>query len=287
MLCSRLVRRALASPAATTTVRDLPAFFSLRPPKLYNSEWDACFSSQSQGREPDAGAILQNIQAQKFLRDLKQLQRHQKVMSFSELVQGYMKSTGVTDADEASRNCAALSTAGLILKHGDLVYLEPGEVALAVLGALPQQPQLLRAKLEETRRELAVLEDRRRHIERSVARKHHLARWGGLAFLTLPWAILFRLTYWELSWDVVEPIGFFLTGLTTILSYLWYMHHRAEFTWSEMHQRMISGWEQQAFKRANFDVARYEQLRRAAERQEQALRLTTPTQPLSPHAEPP
>lgn len=40
-----------------------------------------------------------------------------------------------------------------------------------------------------------------------------------------------------------EPIGFFLTGLTTILSYLWYMHHRAEFTWSEMHQRMISGWE--------------------------------------------
>lgn len=33
----------------------------------------------------------QNIQAQKFLRDLKQLQRHQKVMSFSELVQGYMK----------------------------------------------------------------------------------------------------------------------------------------------------------------------------------------------------
>lgn len=83
-------------------------------------------------------------------------------------------STGVTDADEASRNCAALSTAGLILKHGDLVYLEPGEVALAVLGALPQQPQLLRAKLEETRRELAVLEDRRRHIERSVA------RWGSV-----------------------------------------------------------------------------------------------------------
>lgn len=59
MLCSRLVRRALASAAATTTVRDLPAFFSLRPPKLYNSEWDACFSSQSQGREPGAGAILQ------------------------------------------------------------------------------------------------------------------------------------------------------------------------------------------------------------------------------------
>lgn len=43
-----------------------------------------------------------------------------------------------------------------------------------MLGALPQQPQLLRAKLEETRRELAVLEDRRRHIERSVA------RWGSV-----------------------------------------------------------------------------------------------------------
>lgn len=40
-----------------------------------------------------------------------------------------------------------------------------------------------------------------------------------------------------------EPIGFFVTGTTSILSYLWYMQHQREFTWSEMHQRMISGWE--------------------------------------------
>lgn len=26
------------------------------------------------------------------------------------------------------------------------------------------------------------------------------------------WALLFRLTYWELSWDVMEPVCFFVGG---------------------------------------------------------------------------
>ncbi len=34
--------------------------------------------------------------------------------------------------------------------------------------------------------------------------------WGGLAGVMGVWAVCFRLTFWELSWDVMEPITYFI-----------------------------------------------------------------------------
>lgn len=53
------------------------------------------------------------------------------------------------------------------------------------------------------------------HLRR---RKRHVAQWVGLGALTLPWAVLFRLTYWELSWDVVVSCeGFGATAGTIVV----------------------------------------------------------------------
>ena len=41
--------------------------------------------------------------------------------------------------------------------------------------------------------------------------------WGGLAGVMAVWGVCFRLTFWELSWDVMEPITYFIgsgTGQT-------------------------------------------------------------------------
>lgn len=34
--------------------------------------------------------------------------------------------------------------------------------------------------------------------------------WGGLAGVMAVWGVCFRLTFWELSWDVMEPITYFI-----------------------------------------------------------------------------
>lgn len=47
--------------------------------------------------------------------------------------------------------------------------------------------------------------------------------WTGLAFLMVQWGMLARLTFWELSWDVIEPITYFLGSGTTILFYCYFM----------------------------------------------------------------
>ena len=45
----------------------------------------------------------------------------------------------------------------------------------------------------------------------------------GLAFLIVQWGMLARLTFWELSWDVIEPITYFLGSGSTILFYCYFM----------------------------------------------------------------
>jgi len=44
--------------------------------------------------------------------------------------------------------------------------------------------------------------------------------WAGLFLLVFQLAAFIRLTFWELSWDVMEPIGFFVqlgTGIRALL----------------------------------------------------------------------
>ena len=50
--------------------------------------------------------------------------------------------------------------------------------------------------------------------------------WTGLVFLMVQWGMLARLTFWELSWDVIEPITYFLGSGTTILFYCYFMVRR-------------------------------------------------------------
>ena len=72
---------------------------------------------------------------------------------------------------------------------------------------LPHQAEVLRAELADVERELGALKTQRSQIERRVAWRRWAGQSLGLGLILLPWAVLFRLTYWDLSWDVVVSIG--------------------------------------------------------------------------------
>ncbi len=55
--------------------------------------------------------------------------------------------------------------------------------------------------------------------------------WAGLGFLVVQWGVLARLTFWELSWDVIEPITYFLGSATTVLLYCYFMVCRPTRDW--------------------------------------------------------
>ncbi|KAK2080321.1 hypothetical protein QBZ16_000174 [Prototheca wickerhamii] len=152
---------------------------------------------------PSLRAVLENVRAQEFLGELRALKKQHRVMSHPKFLGHYMKSTKTADSESAERACAALSTSGLILQHGPVVYLHPEEIARSVMQVLPHQAEVLRAELADVERELGALKTQRLQIERRVAWRRWAGQSLGLGLILLPWAVLFRLTYWDLSWDVV------------------------------------------------------------------------------------
>ena len=67
-----------------------------------------------------------------------------------------------------------------------------------------QEQRLLR-ELEGLKDDLAPLEDQRQILtEQAEKRTNHLT-WLGLGMMSVQFGILARLTWWEYSWDIMEP----------------------------------------------------------------------------------
>jgi hypothetical protein len=97
----------------------------------------------------------------------------------------------------------ALATSGSILRHGNLVYLRPTEILSTLRRILPQDVESARVRLAETEKDLAVLEEQRTKIVRRAGMRSKILNYTFFTAVLVQWVVLFRLTYWELSWDVI------------------------------------------------------------------------------------
>jgi len=72
------------------------------------------------------------------------------------------------------------------------------------------------AELELLQKELKPLEQQRQElIEHAEGRTSSLT-WVGLGLMSVQFGILARLTWWEYSWDIMEPVTYFVTYGTAI-----------------------------------------------------------------------
>jgi hypothetical protein len=114
---------------------------------------------------------------------------------------------------------------GRILHTGGAVCIRPREVLSHLL--TPKASAMLTAagpvisqRMELARAELAKIDDRARLMTNRILV-------GAGIGLTVQSAILFRLTFWEWGWDVVEPLSYFLNVGTTLGWYwLFCLKHR-------------------------------------------------------------
>ena len=80
---------------------------------------------------------------------------------------------------------------------------------------LAREQELVR-ELEELQKELEPLEQQRQEIIRHAAERTSLLTWAGLGLMATQFGILARLTWWEYSWDIMEPVTYFVTYGTAI-----------------------------------------------------------------------
>ncbi|KAL0733794.1 hypothetical protein Bca4012_010004 [Brassica carinata] len=94
---------------------------------------------------------------------------------------------------------------------------------------------------------------------------HSLVRrelWAGLGYLILQTAGFMRLTFWELSWDVMEPICFYVTSIYFMAGYGFFLRTSKEPSFEGFYQSRFEAKQKKLMNVHEFDVERYDELKK-------------------------
>ncbi|KAG6403169.1 hypothetical protein SASPL_135386 [Salvia splendens] len=159
---------------------------------------------------------------------------------------------------EFLRICAkALDESGNVIVLGALVFLHPDHVAksmetlISQAFGMPNDPR---------RRELTKLEHQKAVIDEKARSLVRRELYCGLGFVALQTLGFMRLTFWELSWDVMEPICFFVTSLHFALAYAFFLRTSKEPSFEGYFHTRLRVKQDKLFNLHNFDVERYNKL---------------------------
>lgn len=134
------------------------------------------------------------------------------------------------------------------------------QVAKAIQELIP----LPEAKLNDPRRkELEDMENQKTEIDQKAESLVRRELWGGLGFLVMQTAGFMRLTFWELSWDVMEPICFYVTSAYFMAGYAFFLRTSIEPSFEGFYHSRFVAKQKKLMKLHNFDIARYNQLKGA------------------------
>ena len=63
----------------------------------------------------------------------------------------------------------------------------------------------------------------REELERKAEKRTRQLSWVGLALMGAQFGFMARLTWWEYSWDVMEPVTYFVGYATAIAMFAYYV----------------------------------------------------------------
>ncbi|KAM0012071.1 putative calcium uniporter protein [Helianthus debilis subsp. tardiflorus] len=214
----------------------------------------------------DARKILRVSQIEKVKARLNS--RCENHVSYDEFVEICVE--GCANRDLGLDLAKVLDDSGFVIVLGDVVFLKPEQgrmrnqmlkrVVKAIYGLLPPNSPAthnpLVKELEEMERWKAAIDTKaKKMVQREL--------WGGLAYLMVQTAGFMRLTFWELSWDVMEPICFYVTSIYFMGGYAFFLRTAKEPSFEGFFQSRFSSKQKKLMKREGFDVEKYKELREA------------------------
>ncbi|KAL5557232.1 hypothetical protein UlMin_039468 [Ulmus minor] len=179
-------------------------------------------------------------------------------ISYSEFVR--ICGEGCLNPDEGRSVAKMLDESGTVIVLGNAVFLKPELVAKALQELIPA-PEA--NPNDPRRRELEELEKKKAQIDAKADLLVRRELWGGLAYLLIQTAGFMRLTFWELSWDVMEPICFYVTSVYFMAGYAFFLRTSKEPSFEGFFQSRFSSKQKRLMKLENFDIGRYNELRKA------------------------
>lgn len=107
------------------------------------------------------------------------------------------------------------------------------------------------------------MEAQKADIDSAAAAQVRRELWCGLAYLVVQTAGFMRLTFWELSWDVMEPICFYVTSMYFMAGYAFFLRTKKEPSFEGFFESRFAAKQKRVMRAQGFDLRRYEELRRA------------------------
>lgn len=123
-------------------------------------------------------------------------------------------------------------------------------------------PLELTSEDDPIREELQKLMEKKVEIDILAHKQVRRILWSGLAASLLQVGLFFRLTFWEFSWDVMEPIAFFVTSTGLVVGYAYFLFTSRDPTYQDFMKRLFISRQRKLIKRYNFDVERFRELQR-------------------------
>ncbi|XP_037299459.1 calcium uniporter protein, mitochondrial isoform X2 [Manduca sexta] len=137
----------------------------------------------------------------------------------------------------------------------------------------------LRAQLEKLSTELQPLEEKRMALEVETSRKTSALTWVGLGLMGVQFGVLARLTWWEYSWDIMEPVTYFVTYGTAMAAYAYFVLTKQEYVLPDVKDRQHLLTLHKKAKKIGLDINQYNSLKDEIDKLEKDLaRLRDPLQ---------
>ncbi|KAL7889452.1 hypothetical protein AOLI_G00017100 [Acnodon oligacanthus] len=150
----------------------------------------------------------------------------------------------------------------------------------------------LQQKLDILKQELMPLEQMKAQLDLRAERSSSRALWVGLALLSVQGGALAWLTWWVYSWDVMEPVTYFITYSTSIGVYAYYVLTKQDYVYPDAKDRQFLHYFYKGARRQQFNVRKYNRLKDELSSVEEDLRrlrnpnqLKLPVEQIQPSAE--
>lgn len=143
---------------------------------------------------------------------------------------------------------------------------------------LNKERELIR-RLEDLQGDLEPLEKVRLEISRRAEKRTKWVVWGALAYMATQFGILARLTWWEYSWDIMEPVTYFITYGNTMAMFAYFVLTQQEYIYPDARDRQYLRFFHKGVNNKHFDIEEYNRLKNAIAQAELDLkRLRDPLQ---------
>ncbi|KAJ0039882.1 hypothetical protein Pint_28209 [Pistacia integerrima] len=181
----------------------------------------------------------------------------------------------VSDPNQGLQFAKLLDESGNVIVLGNVVYLRPEQIrpdlkrekgstlgveVTKVIEGLIHVPEA--NSNDPRRKEFEELEKQKAAIDQKADFLVRRELWCGLGYLVVQTTAFMRLTFWELTWDVMEPICFYVTSMYFMAGYAFFLRTSKEPSFEGFYQSRFTAKQEKLFKLHNFDVERYNELQK-------------------------